>query len=103
MPYPYLPAKLFMGDKKMPFSMNTTSMQRTAYRLGDFGLEIRKRLAKASERLSLIFSAIIIRWMAQREFNDRGAQHYELGYEARKRQLLVALREKIAEKRAKGK
>jgi hypothetical protein len=74
-----------------------------AYRLGDFGLEIRKRLAKASERLGLIFSAIIIRRMEQRELNDREAQQYELGYEARKRQLLVALREKIAKKQAKGK
>jgi len=83
-------------------SMNTTSSRHTAHRMGDFGLEIRKRLAKAFERLSLIFSAIIIKWMAQREFKDREARHDELGYEARKRKLLVALRNKIAEKQTKG-
>jgi len=87
----------------MPFSMNTASSGPAAQRLGDFDLEIRKRLAKAFERISLIFSAIIIRWMAQRELNDREARHYELSYEARKRKLLVALRDKIAEKQAKGK
>ncbi len=74
-----------------------------AYRLGDFGLEIRKRLAKASERLSIIFSAIIIKRMEQRELKDREAQQEELGYESRKRKLLVALRDKIAEKQANGK
>jgi hypothetical protein len=87
----------------MPFSMNTTSSRPTAHRLGDFDLEIRKRLAKALERISLIFSAIILRRMAQRELNDREAQHYELSYEARKRKLLVALHDKIAEKQTKGK
>ena len=87
----------------MPISMNTTSSPPTAHRLGDFDLEIRKRLAKAFERISLIFSAIIIRRMAQRELNDREAQHYELSYEAKKRKLLVALRDKIAEKQTEGK
>jgi len=87
----------------MPFSMNTTSSRHTAHRFGDFDLEINKRLAKAFERISLIFSAIIIRWMAQRELNDREAQHYEFSYEARKHKLLIALRDKIAEKQAKGK
>jgi len=83
--------------------MNTTSSRRTAHRSGDFGLEIRKRLAKAFERISLIFSTIIIKRMAQRELKDREVQQYELGYEARKRKLLVALRNKIAEKQTKGK
>jgi len=87
----------------MPFSMNTTSSRPTAHRLGDFDLEIKKRLAKAFGRISLIFSAIIIRRMARRELNDREAQHYELRYEARKHKLLIALRDKIAEKQAKGK
>jgi hypothetical protein len=86
----------------MPISMNTTSSRPTAHRSGDFDLEIRKRLAKAFERISLIFSAIIIRRVAQRELNDREAQQYEPGYEARKRKLLVALRDKIAEKQTKG-
>jgi len=83
--------------------MNTTSSQHTAYRLGDFGLEIRKRLAKASERLSLIFSAIIIKRMEHRELKDHEAHQDELSYEARKRKLLVALRDKIAERQAEGK
>jgi hypothetical protein len=92
-----------MGDKKMTISMNTTSSQRMAYRLGGFGPEIRKKLAKASERLSLIFSAIIIKRMEQRELKDREAHQEELGYEATKRKLLVALRDKIAERQANGK
>jgi hypothetical protein len=92
-----------MGDKQMPISMNTTSSQHTAYLLGDFGLEVRKRLAKASERLSLIFSAIIIKRMEQREMKDREAHQDELSYEARKSKLLVALRDKIAERQTEGK
>ena len=84
-------------------SMNTTSSRHTAHRLGDFSLEIRKRLAKAFERLSLIFSAIIIKRMAQQELKDREARQDELGYEARKRKLLVALREKVAERQTNGK
>ena len=84
-------------------SMNTTSSRHTAHRLGDFSLEIRKKLAKAFERLSLIVSAIVIKRMAQRELKDPEVQQYELGYEARKRKLLVALRDKIAEKQTKGK
>jgi hypothetical protein len=71
--------------------------------MGDFGLDIRKRLVKAFERLSLIFSAIIIKRMAQQELKDREAGQDELGYEARKRKLLVALRNKIAKKQTKGK
>jgi hypothetical protein len=41
--------------------------------------------------------------MEQRELNDREAHQDELGYEARKRKLLLALRDKIAEREAKGK
>ena len=86
--------------------MNTTSSRHTAHRLGDFSLEIRKKLAKAFERLSfmgLMVSAIVIKRMAQQELKDREARQDELGYEARKRKLLVALRNKIAEKQTKGK
>jgi hypothetical protein len=68
----------------------------------DFDLEIRKRLAKAFERLSLIASAILIKRIAQQELKDREARQDELGYEARKRKLLVVLRNKIAERQAKG-
>jgi len=84
-------------------SMNTTSSRHTAHRLGDFSLEIREKLAKAFESLSLIISAIVIKRMAQRELKDREARQDELGYETRKRKLLVALRNKIAEKQTKGK
>jgi hypothetical protein len=83
-------------------SMNTTSSRHTAHRLEDFSLEIRKKLAKAFERLSFIVSAIVIKRMAQRELKDREARQDELSYEARKRKLLVALRNKIAERQAKG-
>jgi hypothetical protein len=83
-------------------SMNTTSSRHTAHRLGDFSLEIRKKLAKAFERLSLIVSAIVIKRMAQQELKDREARQEELSYEARKRKLLVALRNKIAERQANG-
>ena len=83
-------------------SMNTASSRHAAHRLGDFGLEIRKKLATAFERLSLILSAIAIKRMAQQELKGREAQQFELGYEARKRKLLVALRNKIAERQSKG-
>ena len=81
--------------------MNTTSSRHTAHRLGDIGLEIRKRLAKAFERLSLILSAIVIKRMARQELKNREARQSELSYETRKRKLLVALRDKIAERQAK--
>jgi len=83
--------------------MNTTSSRHAAHRLGDFSLEIRKKLANAFERLSLIVSAIVIKRMAQQELKDREARQDELGYEARKRKLLVALREKVAERQTRGK
>lgn len=41
--------------------------------------------------------------MEQRELNDREAHQDELSYEARKRKLLVALRDKIAERQSKEK
>jgi hypothetical protein len=80
--------------------MNETLSRRLSRRRGDHGLEIRKGLAKTFQRLSLIFSAIIKR-MAQRELKNREAQRCEFGYEARKRKLLVALRDKISEKQTK--
>jgi hypothetical protein len=40
--------------------------------------------------------------MARRELKDREVRQYELGYEARKRKLLVAVRDKIAEKQTEG-
>ena len=44
-----------------------------------------------------------IKRMAHRELKDREARQDELGYEARKRKLLAALRNKIAERQTKGK
>lgn len=44
-----------------------------------------------------------IKRMAHRELKDREARQGELGYEAGKRKLLVALRNKIAERQTKGK
>jgi hypothetical protein len=41
--------------------------------------------------------------MEQRGLKDREAHQDELGYEARKRKLLVALRDKIAERQTNGK
>ena len=69
-----------------------------AHRRGNFSLEIRKSLAKASERLCLIFSGIIIKLMARHELKNHKAQLCELGYEARKRKLIVNLRHKISER-----
>jgi hypothetical protein len=81
--------------------MNETFSRRMAYRWGNFGLEIRRRLAKAFERLSLIFSATDIKRMERCELENREAQQNEIGHEARKRKLLIALRRKISERRAK--
>jgi hypothetical protein len=58
----------------MPISMNTTSSRRMAHHRGNFGLRIRTRLAKAFERPSLIFSAIVAKRMAQRELENSEAQ-----------------------------
>ena len=87
----------------MNFLMNEPfSHRRTASRWGDLGLEMRKRLVKAIERLSDAFSAINLERMARRELKDREAQQCDLGYEARKRELLVALRQRISEKHTKN-
>lgn len=82
--------------------MNDTFSRRICRRWGDFSPEIRKRLAKAFERLSLRFSASISKWAEQYELQSREAQRCELGYEARKRELLVALRHRISEQHTKN-
>src|SRR5215475_3653498 len=87
--------------KTMYISMNTTSSRRMSHRWENFSLEIRKKLAKAFEHLSLIISADIARQMEQSELKNREEQRYEHGYEARKRKLLVSLRHKISEKQTK--
>ena len=85
----------------MQVLMNETFSRRMAYRRGNFGLEMRRRLAKAFEGLSLIFSAINIKRTERRELENREAQQSEIGHEARKRKLLIALRRKISERRTK--
>jgi len=85
----------------MSVMTNETFSRRMAQRRGDFDFEMGNRLAKAFERLSLIFSAINIRLTAQRELENREAQQREIGHEARKRKLLIALRRKISERRTK--
>jgi hypothetical protein len=85
----------------MTISMNTTPSRRMTQGWRDFRLEIRNRLAKALERLSLIFLAIDAKRAAQRELKNRETRQCEIGYEARKRELLVALRQKISEKQTK--
>jgi hypothetical protein len=89
-----------MGET-MSVMTNETFSRRMAQRRGDFGFEMGNRLAKAFERLSLIFSAINIRLTAQRELENREAQQREIGHEARKRKLLISLRRKIFERRTK--
>ena len=85
----------------MQVLINETFSRRMAYRWGNFGLEMRRMLAKAFERLSLIFSAIDIKRTARRELENRETQQSEIGNEARKRKLLIALRRKISERRMK--
>jgi len=85
----------------MQVLMNETFSRRMAYRWGNFGLEMRRMLAKAFERLSLIFSAIDIKRTARRELENRETQQSEIGNEARRRKPLIALRRKISERRMK--
>jgi hypothetical protein len=58
-------------------------------------------LANALNDLKLFFSSAIAKRMARRELKGREAQQTEIGYEARKRELLIALRQKISERRTK--
>jgi hypothetical protein len=85
----------------MSTSIKTTQSRRIAQGLRDLGLEIKDRLAKAFEHLSLLFSAIGSRRLAERELKNRETPQCEIDYETRKRQLLVALRQKISEKQTK--
>ena len=82
--------------------MNTTRSRRISQSWRDSRVEINNRLAKAFERLSLIFQAIGARQSAEQELKKRETRQCELGYEARKRELLVALRQKISEKQTKS-
>jgi hypothetical protein len=81
--------------------MNTAQPRRMAQRKGDSRPEIRDRLVKAFGRLSLIFQAIGARRTAQQELKSGETRRCEISYEARKRELLVALRQKISEKQTK--
>jgi hypothetical protein len=66
-----------------------------------FGLEIRRRLANALNDLRLFFSLVIAKRMAQRELKRRESRQGEINIEERKRKLLIALRQKIFERRTK--
>ena len=82
-------------------SMNTTPSRRMAQARRDSTLEITNRLAKAFERLSFIFSEISARRLTERKLKNREMRKFEISYEARKRRLLMALRQKISEKQTK--
>jgi hypothetical protein len=85
----------------MSTSMNTTQSRRMAQGRRDFGLEITNTLAKAFEHLSLVFSAIGAKRLAERELKNHETRECKISYETRKRQLLIALRQKISERQTK--
>ena len=85
----------------MRIPINTTSSRQMAYRCADFGHEVGRRLVKAFNNLNPIFSAVIAEQATARESQSREAQRYESVYEARKRELLISLRQKVSEMRAK--
>jgi hypothetical protein len=70
-------------------------------RLRDFGREIKRRLTILLGDLPLYFSMIIAKLIVKRELKRREAQRREVSHKARKRKLLIALHEKISEKRQK--
>ena len=88
------------GGETMTISMNTTSSRQMDDHVGNFSFEMRNKLAKVFERLSVI-SMILASRIAQHETQDREARQSDLEYEARKRKLLIALRNKISEKQSK--
>jgi hypothetical protein len=81
--------------------MNTSLSLGMARPWENFGPEIRRRLANALNDLRLFFPLIIAKRTARRELKRREADQTEVGYEARKRKLLIALRQKISERRTK--
>jgi hypothetical protein len=85
----------------MSTSMNTTPSRPMAQGRRGFGLEITNRLANVFEHLSLVFSAIGAKRLAERELKNRETRQCEISYETRKRQLLIALRQKISERQTK--
>jgi hypothetical protein len=85
----------------MSISMNTTqSRHMSKGRSGSRG-EITSRLAKACEGLSLVFSAIGAKRLAEQDLKNHETPRCEISYEARKRELLIAVRQKISEKQTK--
>jgi hypothetical protein len=69
--------------------------------LESFGLGIRRRLANVFNDLRIFSSWFMAKGMAQRILKRREADQTEASYEARKRKLLIALRQKISERRTK--
>jgi hypothetical protein len=81
--------------------MDTTSLRYMARPLENPGLRIRRRLANAFNDLRIFSSWFIAKSLAQRELKRHEADQTEIGYEARKRKLLIALRQKISERQTK--
>jgi hypothetical protein len=69
--------------------------------LESFGLGIRRRLANVFNLLRICSSWFIAKRLARRELKKREADQTKVGYETRKRKLLIALRRKIYERRMK--
>jgi hypothetical protein len=86
----------------MHVSRDTVLGSQMAQRRRDFNDELRKKALSALDCLSLFFSKLFFKRMAQRESNTLEARQCEDGYEARKRKLLIALRRKASEKQNKG-
>jgi hypothetical protein len=81
--------------------MKTNQPGPRAFRWRTLGLRIEKMLATLVNNLHLFGSVIIAKWMVKRELKRREAQQTQVGYEAKKRKLLVTLRRKISERRSK--
>ena len=87
--------------KTMRIPINTTLSRQVACRWADLGHEVGRRLVKVFNNLNPIFSAVSFEQATARESQSREEQRYENDYEARKRELLISLRQKISEIRAK--
>jgi hypothetical protein len=81
--------------------MNTSLSLGMSRHWENFGLEIRRRSARAINGLGRFFSPVMATWAPPREFERQEAQSCETSYEAQKRKLLIALRRKISEKQTR--
>ena len=81
--------------------MNTSISLGMTRALENFGPEIRRRSARALKELGLFFSPVMAGW-ATGKLKRQETQSCETSYEAQKRKILIALRRKISERRAKS-